>query len=38
MLHAASAGGEVKIIKYLLEKEFDINKVDNVSDSICLYC
>ena len=35
MLHAAAEGGEVKVIKYLLEKGLDINKVDNVSDTVC---
>ena len=34
MLHVA-VQGEVKVIKYLLEKGLDINKVDNVSDTVC---
>ena len=38
MLYAAAQGGKVKVIKYLLEKGLDINKIDDVSDTICIYC
>ena len=36
VLHAAAVGGEVKVIKYLLEKGLYINQVDNVSDAVCI--
>ena len=38
MLHMAAQSDEVKAIKYLLEKGLDINKVNNVSDTMCMYC